>query len=146
MTKKTKISLMGLACVIVFLMVFTVLWFTSWDYNNNSKRVEWTILSLQGARGGVIVFKERNGRFPDSLEELIDYGGKNPEANIYPGPVQELISNEKGNKSESRVLDGSGGIYYNNVTGEVRINLTKPLKDYLKYYFSHNRNEVPSEW
>ena len=43
-------------------------------------------------------------------------------------------------------LDGNGGWYYDSKTGEVRVNLIAPLKEYFLFYFEKDKNEIPAEW
>jgi hypothetical protein len=110
------------------------------------KRIETTLLRLHGARHGIEKFREIKGRFPSSLSELRNWGYKNPEAYIYPGDFCEFISDEQGNCRENNQLDGEGGLYYNKDTGEVKVNITKQIKYYLKYLPDFDRYETPSEW
>ena len=62
------------------------------------------------------------------------------------GPSKEWISSDDGDRRESGALDGSGGWYYNRETGELRVNLNRPLKDYAKHYYRLDRNERPCDW
>ena len=52
----------------------------------------------------------------------------------------------KTNVQVSNELNGKGGLYYNKETGEVRVNVTKPLKHYFIFYFGEERNDVAAEW
>ncbi len=50
------------------------------------------------------------------------------------------------NSKEYDVLNGEGGWYYNKETGEVKLNITKPVKDYVQAYVGEIGNEIPSDW
>jgi hypothetical protein len=80
------------------------------------------------------------------LAEISNYDSEHEEIKFDKIPFDEYISNENGETKESATLDNKGGWYYNKDTGEVKLNLTKPLKSYLPFYFGPYRNEVPSEW
>ncbi len=60
--------------------------------------------------------------------------------------LQKYISKRNGNGSEHDTLNGKVNWYYNKNKGEVRINLTKPLKYYFKLYYKSDRDEIPSGW
>jgi len=61
-------------------------------------------------------------------------------------PPSESISEKQSNSHEHSVLDGTGGLHYNPKTGVLKVNLTKPLKSYWRFYFGKRRNEVPADW
>ena len=63
-----------------------------------------------------------------------------------PNISKETISCAKGNSNEYNILNGKGGFYYNNKTGEVRINLTQPLSDYFLIYIGGKGEEIPADW
>jgi hypothetical protein len=96
-------------------------------------------------RRSIQLFAERNGRFPNSLNELNEYGKKFPKQIQWYFPPKESIAG-KPNSRERSVLDGTGGLYYNNKTGEMKFNLTKPLKFYWTFYFGKSRDDVPANW
>ena len=108
-------------------------------------RIESSSINLRFARRSIRLFTEQNGRFPDSLHELNEYGEKFPDKTQYFFSPSELIAGKR-NYDEHSVLDGTGGLYYNPKTGELKLNLTKPLKSYWKFYFGKKRSEVPADW
>ena len=64
-----------------------------------------------------------------------------------PDLHKECITSASGNSMEYIELNGHGGFYYNFNTGEVKLNVIKPLKEYLWLYFlAKNGNEIPSDW
>jgi hypothetical protein len=109
-------------------------------------RVLWTRQSLQHIRASIRRFKETEGRYPTSWAELHDRGQEKGKIHVLPEHRKEYISEETGAEQEHSELDGSGGWYYNSNMGEIRVNLTKPLKHYFKIYLRSDRNEIPSNW
>jgi hypothetical protein len=98
---------------------------------------------LDFSRSAIDDFVKQTHRFPNSLAELGAYMEGQRWARPTPG---EWISNRRGDFTEHRGLDGTGGIYYNPGTGEIRVNLTKPVGHYRRTYFGPRRDEVPADW
>lgn len=101
--------------------------------------------NLRLSRWSIGIFFKENSRFPNSLDELYEYGKSYPDKipwNLHPS---EFIAG-KSNSQEHSVLDGAGGLYYDSKTGELRLNLTKPLKCYWRFYLGKERNEIPADW
>jgi len=130
-----SISLFAIALVLVFEGV---------DFYN--KRIMWTKFGLKANRGNIAKFKDITGTYPISLSELRRYAEENPESELMKKQFKEYFSSRKGNNNESNVLDGQGGWYYSETTGEVKINVTNSVKYYLVLYFGKERNEVPANW
>jgi hypothetical protein len=108
-------------------------------------RMKGARLTLMFTRRSIQLFAEQNGRFPDSLNELNEYGKKFPNQIQWYFPAKESIAGKPDSREHS-VLDGTGGLYYNPKTGELKLNLTKPLKAYWRFYFGESRNHVPADW
>ena len=108
---------------------------------NNSYRLKLRIqkINLALSRTNIRLFAEKNGKFPDSLHELNEYKKQ------FPVTPKEFIAG-KSDPSEHSVLDGKGGLYYNSKTGELKLNLLRPLKSYWRFYLGEKRNEVPADW
>lgn len=100
-------------------------------------RIQKTNLAL--SRTNIRLFAEQHGRFPDSLHEL------NESKKQFPVTPDEFIAG-KSDPSEHSLLDGKGGLYYNSKTGELKLNLMRPLKSYWRFYLGEKRNEVPADW
>jgi len=130
-----SISLLAIALVFVFEGV---------DFYN--KRVIWTKFGLKANRENIAKFKHITGRFPASLSELKQYAKENPESEFLKKQFKEYLSDREGNNNEFNVLNGNGGWYYDKSTGEVRVNVTRPVKHYLTLYFGKERSEVPANW
>jgi hypothetical protein len=112
----------------------------------HSTRLDTTKMRLKTVRMGIEEFKKETLRFPTSLSEIEEYGKKNPEATFLHSLGKEFLSDPEGNSQEFTELNGKGGWYYNKDTGEIRVNLNKPLMNYLNTFFGKERNEVPSDW
>lgn len=108
---------------------------------NNSYRSKLRIqkTNLFMSRTNIRLFAEQNGKFPDSLHELNEY------KKHFPVTPKEFIAG-KSDPSEHSVLDGTGGLYYNSKTGELKLNLTRPLKSYWRFCLGEKRDQVPGDW
>ena len=145
-----KTPKIGKLFVIITLLLFIVIAGVLLVSNINSSyrsRIMGARAVLMFSRQNIKLFAEQNGRFPDSLHELNEYGKKfPPEETTWHISPKEYISGTTPNSRENRVLDGTGGLYYNPETGELKFNLTKPLKLYWRFYFGKERNSVPADW
>jgi hypothetical protein len=111
------------------------------------KEVQWTKVSLIILRENIAKFKQAEGRIPESLAELQTHIAKDTGSQYTNRDNREHISIKEGLADEHSKLDGKGGWFYDNKTGEVRVNLTDPLKLYFPhYYVIGKRNQVPAEW
>jgi cell shape-determining protein MreC len=128
-------SLLAIALVLVFEGV---------DFYN--KRIIWTKFGMKANRENIAKFKNITGRFPASLSELKQYATENSESELLKKQFKEYLSDRAGNSNESNVLNDKGGWYYDKNLGETKVNLKKPIKHYLKFYFGEERNEIPSDW
>ena len=97
---------------------------------------------LEATRKGIQVFFENNGRYPDSFNEFrkLSRGG------VWNKMIVDLTSDKQSNVPEYRQLNDKGGYYYDPNTGEIRLNLTRPVKEYLKWYNGRYKDQIPSSW
>lgn len=108
--------------------------------------------SLNLARRDIELFKKEKGRAPYSLSELSNWRESITDLNEFNpgfrfGIHKERLSSRHGNSKEYTELNNKGGFYYNNQTGEVKLNLTKPLKEYFIFiYVRSNKDEIPADW
>jgi len=132
--------------VIVFTLIGigTLLWFEEVQYY--SKKLLWTEFSLHLARANIRKFHQITGRNPHSLGEINQYAQEHTDSGLRKIAFGEYLTNTDGNKEEYTSLNGQGGLFYNERTGEVKVNLTKPVKHYLRLYFGKYRNEIPADW
>ena len=108
------------------------------DYGMSDKRVIGTKVALQLCREVIQEFNEKTDANPATLKIATEFSRQ--------GQICEYITDAKGNDAQYEELNGKGGWYYDSDTGEVRVNVTAPVKKYLKLYFGKERNEIPSEW
>lgn len=107
--------------------------------------------SLESLRNSIEWYRQETSIFPASFKEIDQYieaskidklrvklNGK-PVKLFFPSYHYEYLSTFKGGNDEHHLLDNKGGFYYNISTGEVRINLTKPLKTYFFYILAEIR-------
>jgi len=139
---KSKYRVITVVFILIGIGVF--LWLEEVPYY--SKKLYWTEFSLRLARMNVNKFKQITGRNPNSLCEINQYAQKYPDSSLRKIALGEYMTNTDGNKEEYASLNGQGGMFYNTETGKVKVNLTKPVKHYLRFYFGKKRNEVPADW
>ena len=106
--------------------------------------------NLNLLRTAVTLFRAKNGRYPESLDELVkksylDKGVK--KRFVQKMPEEELSSNEGGNGTtevqlSTESLSDDGGWTYLKDTAEVVLDITTPLDDSWDEY----AGEKPSEW
>ena len=136
-----------LSVIVIILLLSVILLFIMYrnDYFYH-KKVRSTKVNLMFSRRSIRLFAKQNGRFPNSLVELNEYGKKFPDEINWLFPPSESISKSSPNYSEHSVLDGTGGLYYNPENGELKVNLTKPMKYYWRFYFGKEKDKIPSNW
>ena len=101
---------------------------------------------LSKARSDLKEYYDQKGSYPNTLEELAQFGKNNPNSGVKPKLPKEYISQKMGCPFEYNSLNGKGGWYYDNATGDIRVNVTVPVKNYFKLYFGEERNQIPAEW
>jgi len=132
--------------VLIVLIIIGLLYILIYAITSEDSSIRSTKVFLAVGRGHINGFKKHKGRYPNSLAELEQYIVQNQELGFKKLSFIEYYSDPKGNSQEFDLLNGEGGWYYNKKTGEVKLNLTKPVKCYLRFYFGKYRNEVPSDW
>jgi hypothetical protein len=145
--KKEKLCSMRNIFVVVFIIciVGAFSWYnyyTSFD----TKRIGWTMAMLGKTRSDLNAYYDQKGGYPNTLEELAQFGENNPNSGIKPKLPKEYISQKIGCSLEHDSLNGKGGWYYDNAAGDIKVNVTTPIRNYFKLYFGEERNEIPSEW
>lgn len=112
-------------------------------------RVTTTKTNLNALRTQVTLFRTKEGRYPESLEELLtttykDIGVEQPYLERIPA---ELISSKGGNATVETLtsadeLTGDGGWAYLKPRARVVVDVTEPLSDRWSAY----EGQVPSTW
>ncbi len=142
----TLIELLIVISIIAILAATIIPNFVGFD---TEARLTATKSNLESIRTRINLFRAKEGRYPDSLGELIttyyfDVGIKKPYLNKIP---VELISNKKGNneytdQSSDEAVNGGGGWIYITDTAEVKVNITGTLGRKWGEYAEEN----PAEW
>jgi hypothetical protein len=114
------------------------------DYGMADKRVSGTRISLELYRGAIKQFKEQKGAYPATLKVAAEFAEQ--QRLTMSKEICEYITDAEGNSEQYGQLNGNGGWYYDNNTGQVRVNITVPVRKYFKLYFGERRNQIPSEW
>jgi hypothetical protein len=109
------------------------------------ERMRATEHRLNHTRDWIQDFRRETGSLPVSLEQLERWERTLPGAFGHEFPPIEQISGHA-NSSEHITLDGRGGFFYDPNTGDIRVNLTKPVRHYWPWYFGERRDEIPADW
>jgi hypothetical protein len=138
--------------IILLLLGYLFLVLTGMGANDRSDLVHFTGSDLHYARHCIRTFKKDVGRFPKSVQELYEYGKRIPEGDSerlhWRFPFMERISRNwrtEGAREHAK-LDGSGGLFYNPENGDIKVNLTKPLRYYWRGYSGGKQDEIPADW
>lgn len=127
-----------IALLFVLLVAAVYIWYQSKCEN----RIRGTSGVLYVTRKGITIFYDMNGRYPDSIDEYRKWSG----GGVLDKMVVDLTSDKQSKVPEYRQLNDKGGYYYDPNTGEIRLNLTRPVKEYLKFYSGRYKDQVPSSW
>jgi len=143
----TLIELLIVITIIAILAATIIPNFIGFD---TEARLTTTKANLDTLRTRIVLFRAKEGRYPDSLGELLstyyfDVGVKKPYLSKIP---PEMISNKSGNaiyiditSSETPIAQEGGWVYYTD-TAELHVNIDKPLgKKWGEY-----EGEKPIEW
>ena len=145
------------ACKVFVLLVLLliVLFFLDWIlcYSVDS-RIMNARHSLYIARRSVKWYKTNTGNNPLHLISVKEYAKVNSIHDINtmpfydPDVYKERITSASGSSYEYNELNGKGGFFYDSNAGEVKLNITKPLKEYFCWccLFAYNREEIPADW
>jgi hypothetical protein len=152
--RKFKKVHIGLLFILTILVLYLFVGLPGWDYWNvrritYSDRVHITRRNMDSARYYMDLFKRVNNRYPSSLSELERFAVDNyqPVNRLtFSANYVDLISDPNGNRRVHTELNGTGGWYFEPNTGELRLNLTKPVKYYLKSYPGAEMNDIPVTW
>lgn len=143
MTKRANyVVFIAVLCFMCIVVVLNNLW----QKQAYPRRLMHTNVTLLLAKDNIRRFKDMEGRYPFSLGEINQYAQIHPATSFCRQPFGEDISKKYGNMDEHTSLNGLGGLYYNAETGEVRVNLTKSVGDYMPFYLGSKRNEIPADW
>ncbi len=142
----TLLELLIVISIIAILAAAIIPNFVGFD---SEARIASTQTNLSTLRTRVTLFRAKEGKYPESLDELLtktydDMGVQRPYLEKMPA---ELISSKAGNNTtESRLakegLLGDGGWTYIRDRAQVVVDITEPLTDRWGNY----KDQKPSEW
>lgn len=115
-----------------------------WHEHRCEDRIIELRATLDTLRRGIRFFHEQNGAHPDSLSGFRRALVSNSDG-LFPLPI-DLTGRPQATVPEHRELNDCGGYFYDPNTGEIRLNLTRPVKEYLHFYDGRFAEEIPSTW
>jgi hypothetical protein len=125
--------------VVIVVVPLVLVWIQNQHYQSRIRQQD---VNLFLSRRSIDLYAEQNDEFPGSLDELNEYGNRvRSEIAWYCHP-KDLITRSS---TECSVLDGTGGLYYDPNSGDLKLNLTKPLEFYWIFYFGKKKNDVPAD-
>ena len=128
--------------LIALLFVLIVVYVRVEHDSKFERRIRTNKVVLDVTRRGITTFYEVNGRYPKSFDEFRQWG----RGGVWDNMIMDLTSDKQSEVPEYRQLNDKGGYYYDPNTGEIRLNLTKPVKEYLKRYNGRYKDQIPSSW
>ncbi len=143
----TLMELLIVLGILAILMTTVIRNFVGFDAE---ARITATKTSLDNLRTQITLFRAKEGRYPESMQELLDtyyfdVGVKKPYLSKMP---PEMISVRSGNNafvdlaSSQDSANGEGGWVYYIDTADLRINITEPLDKKWGEY----EGQKPLEW
>lgn len=130
---------------VLIALVFTVLLVAGayiWYQSRCEDRVRGIRVVLSMTRRGINAFYGLKGRYPESINEFRQWS----RGGAWDKMIVDLTSDKQSKIPEYHELNDKGGYYYDPNTGEIRLNLTRPVREYLKFYSGSNKDQIPSSW
>jgi len=116
-----------------------------WYRDRCEDRIDAIKINLKTLRRYVSFLYEKHGIYPDSFAQLrgslIQSGSGN-----WDRLYVDLASDRQAEVPEYRELNNKGGYYYDPNRGEIRLNLTRPVREYLRWYGGSYADQIPSHW
>jgi hypothetical protein len=136
MFKKSTIYLL----IIFGFMLFTfVLFFNGVHYQRQCRdRISTTRTELDIMRKSIEIILDEKGHYPNSLNEVKLF--------LRGSYYVDFKLKRQNDFQEYRELNDKGGYYYDPNTGKIKLNMTRPVKDYMPSYQGAFKDEIPSEW
>ncbi len=132
------------AYAILGTLIFVLVFFAYQD--RCKRRIRVIRVNLSVLRDVIRIYSEVHGGYPNSLNEFRQWSKGDQSQGTWDKMYVDLTSDRQSNVPEYRELNDKGGYYYYPNTGEIRLNLTRPLKEYLPYYRGGSKDNVPSTW
>jgi hypothetical protein len=133
----SRVFLIALLFVLVAIFVLSILESSYERYCRG--RILVLQVNFKTMRTAIEMYYKENAQFPASIMDIRTYIASDK---MYV----DLTSDKQSNVPEYRELNDKGGYYYDPNTGDVRLNLTRPVREYLKFYSGSYKDQVPSSW
>lgn len=130
-----------IAIPVIATVVGTLLFLSRGSHRSPGIRLPNTRASLALARADIKKYRDSFGRYPPSLTEAV-VALRGPSAKVW----REYLSDARGCAIEHSALKGQGGWYYNETTGELRVNLKDPVRHFLSGDLGEWADQVPASW
>jgi hypothetical protein len=100
---------------------------------------------LWNLRMAIKLLHHNNGRYPESIAQVLSLMREGDSGNWDRFHV-DLTSDRQEAIPEYRELNNKGGYFYDPNSGEIRLNLTRPVRSHLPWYSGRYAGEVPAAW
>jgi hypothetical protein len=128
--------------LIALLFVLLVAGAYIWYQSKCEKRIRGIRVVLSMTRRGINAFYGLKGRYPKSFDEYRQVVSESVWGSMYV----DLTSDKQSVVPEYHELNDKGGYCYDPNTGQIRLNLTRPVQEYLKFYSGSYKDQIPSSW
>jgi hypothetical protein len=138
----------GVIALLLFLVLFFIVGMVLariWYRNRCERRIGGIIVSLKTMRRCIAFLDEEHGGYPGSFTELRRSLGRSGSGN-WDRMYVDLTADRQEVVPEYRELNDKGGYYYDPNSGELRLNLTRPVREYLRWYKGAYADQIPSHW
>ena len=132
-----------LAGALVLLLLLSILYLSYQTRCENHVRA--VRVNVQALRRSVKQFWDLNGCQPKSLDEFRRFHRQH-KSDIWDEMYVDLTSDKQREVPEYGELNDKGGYFYDPNSGEIRLNLTRPVREYLRWYRGSYEDEIPSHW
>ena len=130
-------------CAIALLLLFLLV--PPWYNSRCEHRIRVVKSGLWNLRMAIKLVHHNNGQYPDSLAQVLSSMRQGDSGNWDRFHV-DLTSDRQEAIPEYRELNSKGGYFYDPNSGEIRLNLTQPVRVYLPRYTGKYADRIPAEW
>ena len=149
MRSKSGFTLIEILIVMTIIAILATILIPQFGGFDSQAKITTSKSNLNIIRTAVTLFRAKNGRYPESLDELVEktYLDKGVKRRYLQKMPEELLSGDDGNNTtevqiSTETMTDNGGWTYLKDTAEVIIDITTPLDKTWDDY----AGEKPSEW
>ncbi|MCL5281613.1 MAG: hypothetical protein M1376_17075 [Planctomycetes bacterium] len=129
----------------ILLLTFCTVFVPVWYRHRCEDRISEVRATLRIVRRAIAIQHEESGRYPTSFAELRDSLSRGSPENWGRMHV-DLTTSRRMRVPEYRQLNDKGGYYYDPNNGDIKLNLTRPVREYFLWYTGKYADQVPSDW